>query len=1169
MRAIHVLASILGLFSFGAPCLADEIPIPDDAPQPLSPAESAAAVELPEGFRLELIAAEPLIRNPSGVCWDERGRVFVCELNGYNLEGQYDIEELNKTGELDKVVRRLPAPEDAKKRAEQDQTGAVKRLVDTDGDGRMDEAKVWANDLPMCFGIVPARGGVIVVCSPHIVYLADRDGDDVPEIRETLFTGFHTGIPERRMNAPQWGIDNWIYIGRGQGGSITGPRLDGTVELPRNDFRFKADGSAIEPVPEGTHTFGFAFSETGDRFVVSTRTPAIYVAPIPWRYLSRNPHMSFGSLTVDIGPGTETYPASQPHPWRARRADDPGFEEYYRSRYGAAESAPNGYFTSGCSPLVYQDTALPGLRGHVLACEPAQNMVHRSIMLREGLVPRLVRPESEQRSEFLASRDIWFHPIFLTHAPDGSIVIADFYREIIEDYSAIPRYLQQQYRLDHGEKHGRVWRLVHEGMVEPPEAGINELAGHALASELSSPRFWRRQTAQRLIVERQDEAAIDTLRSLILESDSVATMIGAIYALDGLGNLSASDLRAALRHENAGVIVQALRLSDQRFGEHPLLVSEALNLLDHPDPRVQLQLALSLGEAEKVQARDALANLAVRASDERWMAEAILSSLNTGGDAMLQSLLVVEVLDGAPDVSSDFLRQLSQMIAETRDAETLSQAIVSIAAVDQHPERQHACLLGLQESFERPRHAGLSEQACEAMEALRNVSHEQVASLAGALTVSMRIESPKQREQRLTKAGRVLADVGVPVKLRVAAVEELAAENDAVTIRQLLWSFSTSTPAVQDAILNAVFAQRNHLSIVLSALESQQLPLNAISAVRRESLLKHPDQALRKRAVALFESVETVDEATLNRFTEALIGERDLANGHEVFKRHCATCHQAHGVGFAVGPDLTAEFRRAESTIVQDVLSPSTAISAGFATYVVETKNGLVFNGLLSSETPTGITLRQPEGKFKMVLRKDIDTLRALTISMMPEDLVKKLQPSDVADVIAWIKRPSGRRVLFDDDPAFVDLLTSGDGTASIDLSDKHRGAAALKVTPLQRHSPRIAGWNFSVREHPREGEYRYLRFAWKSTGANGVMIELANDGAWPPASASDFRYFAGENASGWQATRTSTEVPKEWQMVTRDLWQDFGDCTITGIAPTAMGGPALFDAIELSRETP
>ena len=154
-----------------------------------------------------------MIHEPSGVCWDAQGRLFVCELHGYNIEGQLDIEELNKTGQLDRIVRRVDADETAKAAAKAATYGTVKLLLDTDGDGRMDQAQVWADRLPACYGICPARDGLVVACAPDIVYLADRDGDGHAEIRETLFTGLLTGALERGVNCPQWGLDDWIYSG--------------------------------------------------------------------------------------------------------------------------------------------------------------------------------------------------------------------------------------------------------------------------------------------------------------------------------------------------------------------------------------------------------------------------------------------------------------------------------------------------------------------------------------------------------------------------------------------------------------------------------------------------------------------------------------------------------------------------------------------------------------------------------------------------------------------------------------------------------------------------------------------------------------------------------------------------------------------------------------------
>ncbi len=336
-----------------------EIPKPDDAPKPFSPEQSAAAFGLPPGFRMSLIASEPLIASPSCICWDERGRTFVSELHGYNLAGQLDIEELNKSGQLDNQVRRVQADEKFKRAAMKRTVGAVKLLSASKGSDRLDNVEVWAADLPPVYGIVPARGGIIAACAPDIVFLKDSKGDGHCDIREVLFTGFPIGELERGVNAPMWGVDGWIYFGRGWGGGkITGPHLAQPVNLSGSDFRIRPDGSAIEPVTGGAHTFGFAMTDTGDRFVTNTTMAGIYVAPLAWRYLVRNPDASASALEVASG-DKRVYPLAPPHPWRKKRADDPAYFKYYNSRYGAAESEADGWFTSVCGPFIYQDRALP------------------------------------------------------------------------------------------------------------------------------------------------------------------------------------------------------------------------------------------------------------------------------------------------------------------------------------------------------------------------------------------------------------------------------------------------------------------------------------------------------------------------------------------------------------------------------------------------------------------------------------------------------------------------------------------------------------------------------------------------------------------------------------------------------------------------------------------
>lgn len=443
-----------------------DIPKPDDAPKPLSPAESAKLFKVPAGYQIRLLASEPLIHEPSGICWDDKGRCFVCELHGYNVEGQYDIDELNKSGQLDLEVRRIQATETAKKKAEAETYGTVKLLRDTDGDGVMDQAIVWADHLPPCYGIAAANGGLIVACAPHIVFLKDSDGDDKADMNEKLFTGFGTGNLERGINAPTLGPDGWYYLGRGwAGGEITGPHLAKPVTLPATDFRIRADGSAIEPVSGSTKTMGMAFTPSGERFVCTTTHPGLYVTPIPWRYLMRNPDAAAPLLDAPASDDTSVYPISKPHPWRTKREQHAEYFAFYR-KISLSDAAASGYFTSACGPLVW--------RGQYFVCEPAQSLIHRANIVRDGTRLRLERVKGEEQSEFLASRDSWFHPMSLSRTPDGNMAICDFYREIIEDYSAIPRHLQQQYGVTHGNDRGRIWILEAKEEYKEPNLSFSE-----------------------------------------------------------------------------------------------------------------------------------------------------------------------------------------------------------------------------------------------------------------------------------------------------------------------------------------------------------------------------------------------------------------------------------------------------------------------------------------------------------------------------------------------------------------------------------------------------------------------------------------------------------------------------------------------------------------------
>jgi putative membrane-bound dehydrogenase-like protein len=1151
--------------SFSASLAVGQIPQPTDAPPALSPADSAQRFRLPDGFRMELVASEPLIREPSGVCWDERGQCFVCELHGYNLEGQYDVEALNKTGHLDRVVRRLQADEQAKAAAEAETYGTIKRLRDTDGDGRMDVADVWADRLPTCHGLCPANGGLIVAGQAEILFLADRDQDGVAEVREVLFEGFAKGPLERSLNCPQWGPDNWIYVGKGAGGgTIRGPHLKEPVTLPTTDFRIRPDGTAIEPVVGATHTMGFAFTEAGDRLVISTRAPAIQVAPFDWNDLARNPYAVNPAMERATTTDQRVYPTSPPHPWRTRRAEDPAFAKYYTDRYGVEESAPNGYFTSACSPLVYKDAALPGLRGQLLACEPAQNLVHRGQFQRDGVRLRLERLPGESATEFLTSADPWFHAIALSTAPDGSIYVVDFYREIIEDYSAIPRYLQQQYGLDHGKNHGRVWRLTHVAAPPAPPADMSRLTTSQLVRDVGNPSEWRRETARRLLCERRDSTANDELVDLARTAADPVVRLKALQTLEGLDVVPQAVVQTALDDADPGVRRRAVRLSRRWLATSPELAEAVLRGVRDPEASVRLEVALALGDCPDARAVPALIELARTNGNDSWMVAAILSAVPDRGGALLRLLLAADDLQHAGAV----LSPLMAAIGARRDTAELSDALLAVAATAR-TDQQRMCLAGLRTSFRNATAVPLTDSARTAVQQLAASPDREVSGSARSLRTLLKLETMAERTARLTRATQQLGDNQQPLEVRLAAVAELATEDDTGVTATLLQTVDHSTPQVRSALVAALLSRRDRLVPLVDAIAAGTVSATALSAVDRASVLQNLPAADRKRAEGLLNPSTSADPAAVTPYLDALRGPRDLARGEKLFRERCGTCHAAHGVGVAVGPDLSAEFQRAEATLVQDILAPSAVISPGYTTYVLTTTEGQIVTGLLESESASSVTLKLPEGKRQSVLRSQLDELKANSISLMPDALSRLLSPQDVADVIAWVRTPSSNLVLLDDNAALATALNEGDGTVAFVDGDRYSGQLSLRITPLQRHSPRIAGWKFPIREHPGPGEFRYLRFAWKTDGGVGVMLELADAGRWPPAERPLRRYHAGRNTSGWQSREVSASAPETWTVVTRDLWQDFGEFTLTGLAPTALGGPALFDRIELLRDPP
>ena len=1030
LRAVFI---VLGIALSGAHA---EIKPAADAPKPMTPEQSAATVRMPKGFRLELVASEPLVQDPSCIAFDEWGRLFVCELHGYNIEGHLDVTELNKSGKLDTKVRRLrwefiggKVANEAKKL----QHGTVKMLRDTNGDGLMDKAEVWAEGLPPSYGVIAARGGIIVVAAPDIVFLADRDGDGKVDVRETLFTGFKKREMERGINNPHWGLDGWIYVGAGgHGGTIRGPHLKEIVKLQHADFRIKADGSALEPVNGRVSTFGLPMNDLGDRFPCDGTRPAIYALPLPYHMLARNPFVTTPKTNYWAANYIRGYRLSKPHPWRVRRRADPAWIKFYGNRETVSSN-----FSGGCGAEIYRDTQFPKkYRGNYFYCEPSLNIIHRCVLTRDGNGGYTARraPE-EQQSEFLAATDQWFRPINLRVGPDGSMYIVDMSREIIEDYSAIPRFLQQQYGLNKGGDRGRIWRLVHEQAVKREPANMTKLSTAELVRATGHASVWRRYTAQRLLVERGDKSAAAGLASQVSTGKSPQGRLQALYTLAGLKQLGLAEVQQALADSDYGVRSHALRMAAEMLDKNGTLLAQVTKMTSEQDPRVRLELALALGESNDPRAAAALLRLARQHGDQRWMSAAILSSAGDNAGAMLIGLLRDQSRGNHGD---KLLRPLAATIAGRRDGPQIARVLRALAG--SKADVQTACLAGFNTGLARGRQpAPQSADGWAPLKTLLRVEtpsvKAEVIRLAALLSfkdsgelkavfakaAQDAISTKRSRNQRqqalqilagapyetLAPVATTLLDAKQDPAVQRAVVEALSDSTDSRVGKILLSPWSGYTPAMRDLVIEALLTRENRLPALLDTIERGVVRRGDLHALQREQLTASGNKQISLRAKKLFASPAASAELLkrVERYQKALVGKRDLNRGRAVYLKNCSVCHKLGNEGHQVGPTLGSIANKPDEVVLLDLLIPSSHIEAEYRSYLVVTSQGLTVSGILVSESPTSVTLRKEKGVDQAVLRSDIESIRASDISLMPSNLHEQVKPQDAADLIAYLRK--------------------------------------------------------------------------------------------------------------------------------------------------------------------
>lgn len=945
------------------------------------------------GFKLELVAHEPQVRDPIAISFDENGRMFVCEMIDYS-------------------ERREATPH----------LGRISLLEDRDADGFYETSVVFADNLPWPTGLIWANGGLFVGATPDIWRFEDRDGDGRAEVREKVFTGFGSGLQrlnvQALLNSFVWGQDNRIHVqassgSRGKIACLKRPDLPET-ELGGRDFWF--DPLTYEfGFESGGAQYGMSFDNYGRKFGCSNSDHLQF-----WvyddRYAARNPFFDLPrarqSIAADGGPA-EVFRISPDEPWRIIRT---------RWRVGGVVGGliegggrVSGYFTGATGTTIYRGDAYgDDFVNNAFTGDAGGQLIHRKKLYPEGVSLVGRRPDDEQGVEFAASTDTWVRVVNFANAPDGTLHICDMYREVIEHPWSIPEEIKRHLDLNNGNDRGRIYRIVptDAGWQRQPRVQLGSAHSEKLVTTLEHANGWHRDTASRLLCERQDEAAVPLLRQLVRESRSPLAKHHALGVLAGFGALDEATVLTALADRDAHLRERAISMAEKLLGSGPIgdeLVRKLATLVDDSADRVRLQLAFTLqtalGTAESAGSRqslaDALVRLVLRDYADSWLSAALLSGPPHIATSLLFPALTRDLAQAQE--AAPFIASLIEICAASKPRDDYAPLIDFVTQPGAHPPWVRALGDGL-------RRAGSSIEQADTQGKLASKFSRAAATAAdGGAPAASRLEAidllavasyAQAREGAIGCLGP-----GQPEDVQTAAVTLLARHALPDVAAALLRFWPHYTPKAKEAALATLLSREDRTIALLEAVEKRVIEPAALSASRVQALLRH--QNARIAALARFALSTVIPPSrmeVIKQFAPSIYFRGDAARGKTHYTTRCMICHRAAGTGMELGPDLSTVKAKGRDALLTAILEPHKEVAPQYIAYDISTKDGISYTGVVQRDDANGLALRIMGGAEIAIARANIKGSTSSGKSLMPEGLEAGMTPQDMADLLTFIE---------------------------------------------------------------------------------------------------------------------------------------------------------------------
>jgi putative membrane-bound dehydrogenase-like protein len=1022
-----VTAALLGAFfapaSLLAPaiCRAEGFPEPfnsekDAAARPLPAVEAAARMETPAGLSVGVFAAEPDVQNPIAMAWDPRGRLWIAENHTY-AERPIKME----TRLRDRVLI----------------------FADHDGDGRADERKVFLDDLQQLTSLEVGLGGIWLLCPPRLLFVPDRDGNDVPDgPAKVILDGFEVAKENYHnfANGLRFGPDGWLYgrCGASCPGLVGPPAAaaNGRVRLEGGIWRYSPRSGRFEALCHGTtNPWGHDWNAFGDGFFINTVNGHLWQI-IPGAHYQR-PH------TID--PNPHVYELIDMH------ADHWHFDTgggWQKSRDGAANDLGGGHAHSGM--MIYLGDDWPeDYRGHLFTWNFHGRRANQERLEREGsgYVGRHGR-------DILLSADPFFRGMELAYGSDGAVLAIDW--------------------SDTGECHeatgvhrtsGRIFRIAHRG---GPRPGGNLAAGDlaslscvALADLTTHANEWYPRQARIILADRAATGpagdlpqAHETLRRFAASADPVVAC-RALLTLHASGGCDQAFLRQILAHPDEHLRAWGVRLLGDDWPIDGVIGPATIS----PDASSRLAAACDAVIADLCRlARDdssGLVRLALASTIQRMpvnrRAELAAALLQRGEDADDHNLPLLVWYGMIPVVEADPRRSADIAVASRwpMTQRLIARRLASL--IDRHPEgmdRLVAAIAGRQdEQVQQNLLAGIADGLAGWRRAPKPAGWD---ALATRLSEGDSRQAARVRDlSAVFGDGRAIdgirrlvldekADTGIRLsaletlvrqgeeglrgiclgllgdqRFNLLAAEGLSRSDDADVAKALVAAYGRFRAPFRPKLIGILASRRTFADALLDAVADGKIPRDAITAYDLRQIRSLGDARLDARIEGEWGGVAETSAGKRRRIDslkESLspetIAAADTSQGRRLFDASCGRCHKLFGAGESIGPDLTGGNRANIDYLLENIVDPSGVVNRDYRMSIIALADGRVLSGLVTARDDRTLTLVTPTDRH-LIAAEDIDEVTITQQSPMPEGMLDQLSPEAIRDLIGYLMQPA------------------------------------------------------------------------------------------------------------------------------------------------------------------